>query len=103
MTITKTSSGQEIVLSLAGRLDTTTSPQLAGELDTVYGEGARSLVFDLKELDYISSAGLRVLLIAQKRLSAQGGTVAVTGAAGSVREVMDITGFSEIFGISPRA
>ncbi len=96
MTIKKTLSGKDLVLSLAGRLDTTTSAQLSTELESIFTGGAFNLVFDLKDLEYISSAGLRVLVIATKRAAAEGTTVELTGAQGTVKEVLDMTGFSTI-------
>ncbi len=94
MTITRTLSGKDLVLSLAGRLDTTTCAQLSTEVESIFTEGAVNLVFDLKDLEYISSAGLRVLVIAAKRAAAEGSTVELTGAQGTVKEVLDMTGFS---------
>jgi len=96
MTITKTVSGKDLILSLAGRLDTTTCTQLSDEVKSIFMEGPVNLVFDLKDLDYISSAGLGVLAAAQKRAAVQGTTVELTGAWGIVKEVLDMTGFSAI-------
>ena len=72
MTITKTQNGTNLTLSLEGRLDTVTAPELEAEIEAL-PDGVESLTLDLKTLEYISSAGLRVLLRAQKAMSAKGG------------------------------
>lgn len=99
MTITKTTNGSTIVLSIAGKLDTMTSPQLREEIDTIFAEGAFNLVFDLKALEYLSSAGLGVFLHAVKCAAPVGKTIEVTGATGIVKEVLDITHLSTIVGM----
>ena len=81
-------------VELIGRLDTTTAPQLETALSTAL-EGITALTFDLKQLEYISSAGLRILLAAQKTMNKQG-TMTVANANAEIREVFDITGFSDI-------
>lgn len=80
-------------LSLTGRLDTVTAPELEKALAELLPQ-ADSLVLDLGSLEYISSAGLRVILKAYKALSAKGG-LKLTGVQEAVREVFDITGFSD--------
>ena len=92
--IEKTKNGSELVISLEGRLDTVTAPRLEEELKSSV-QGIISLVFDLKDLQYISSAGLRVLLSAQKTMNRQG-TMAVRNVSDGVREIFDVTGFSDI-------
>lgn len=94
MTINKTSADNIITLALEGRLDTTTAPELDKEIDVVIEETA-DLVFDFKDLEYISSAGLRVLLKAQKAMSAKG-TMKLVNVNDSIMEVFDITGFVDI-------
>jgi len=94
MTINKTSADNIITLALEGRLDTTTAPELDKEIDVVVEETA-DLVFDFKDLEYISSAGLRVLLKAQKAMSAKG-TMKLVNVNDSIMEVFDITGFVDI-------
>jgi len=96
MTITKTIHGDTLHLAIAGRLDTTTSMQLSNELNVTYAEKAYNLVFDLKQLDYISSAGVGALLMWAKRASASGSAVEITGATGLVEEVLRMTGLSAI-------
>ncbi len=85
----------KIVLKVCGRLDTSTAPQLEEELE---GEmkGRKEVILDFSDLEYISSAGLRVLLSAHKAMKKQNGRLAVQNANEEVREVFVITGFSEI-------
>jgi len=97
MTISKQQNGSALTLALEGRLDTTTSPELEKELKASL-DGADSLVLDFSKLDYISSAGLRVLLSAHKQMSAKGG-MKVTNVNEIVREVFDVTGFADILTI----
>ena len=88
---------ESTVISLAGRLDTTTAPILEEELDKVLSS-AKNLIFDLEKLEYISSAGLRVILKAQKSIG-RGGTLRLIHVNKSVKEVFDITGFSDFLTI----
>ena len=97
MTIAKQQNGSALTLALEGRLDTVTSPELEKELKASLN-GADSLILDFSKLDYISSAGLRVLLSAHKQMSAKGG-MKVTNVNEIVREVFDVTGFADILNI----
>lgn len=97
MKITKKQDGSALVIALEGRLDTTTAPELEAELKTCL-DGITDLTLDLTNLDYISSAGLRVLLTAHKTMMKQG-QMKVTNASEIVREVFDVTGFSDILNI----
>ena len=97
MTITKTQNGTNLTISLEGRLDTVTAPELEAEIEAFPG-GVESLTLDLKALEYISSAGLRVLLRAQKAMSAKGG-MQVKNVGEVVSEVFEVTGFSDILDI----
>ena len=94
MTINKKKEGGKLTVLLEGRLDTVTSPDLEAALAGEY-DGADELVLDLTDLAYISSAGLRVLLSAQKKMAGKGG-MTVTGVNETVNEIFDITGFSDI-------
>ncbi len=96
---TRTSNDIHIV-AIAGNLDSTTSPDAQKKLDAVLA-GARKVALDFSELDYISSAGLRVLLGAAKQLRASGGTLRMFGLNQSVREVFEISGFSAILAVYP--
>ncbi len=97
MTINKKQDGTALVIELEGRLDTMTAPQLEAELNESM-PGAESLILDFSKLDYISSAGLRALLSAYKVMSTKGG-MKVTHVNDIVREVFDVTGFSDILTI----
>ena len=97
MNMTKTQNGTELTIALEGRLDTTTAPELEQALKQDL-EGATALTLDFSRLDYISSAGLRVLLSAHKALSRKGG-MKVTHVNEIVNEVFEVTGFSDILTI----
>ena len=92
MEILKTLEGTKQTITLKGRLDTITAPQLEQELKY---DGLTELVFEIADLDYVSSAGLRLFLSAQKVMAKQGQMV-IKGAKPVVKEVFDITGFSDI-------
>ena len=99
MTINKAVDGSALTISLSGRLDTTTAPELEEELKSAL-EGIESLTFDFKELAYISSAGLRVLLSAQKTMNKQsGGSMKILNANEEIKEIFEVTGFSDILTI----
>ena len=98
MTINKELNGTELKLALEGRLDTMTAPELEAELAKEM-ESAESVTLDFSKLDYISSAGLRVLLSAHKAMSRKGG-LKITNVNEIVREVFDVTGFSDILNIA---
>jgi len=97
LNITKNVNGSEIKLILEGRLDTATAPQLEATLNSVLA-GVTSLKFDLEKLDYISSAGLRVLLSSQKTMNKQGSMV-ISNVSPEVKEIFDVTGFTDILTI----
>lgn len=96
---TRTSNDIHIV-AIAGSMDSGTSPEAQKALDTVLA-GAKKVALDFSRLDYISSAGLRVLLGAAKKLKASGGTLRMFGLNQSVREVFEISGFSTILSVYP--
>ena len=97
MKIKKTQNGTHLEIALEGRLDTTTSPELEKELNASLKD-AESLTLDFSALEYISSAGLRVLLSAHKEMSRKGG-MKVTHVNEVVAEVFDVTGFADILTI----
>ena len=97
MTIEKILSGESATLVVVGRLDTQTAPELEKEIDGVVA-GLKELTFDMTGLEYVSSAGLRVILKAQKIMNAQG-SMKLTGVNDSIMEVFDITGFLDILTI----
>ena len=97
MTITTTRNGSALTLQLEGRLDTTTSPQLEAELSASLN-GVTQLTLDLQQLAYLSSAGLRVILGAQKRMNKQGQMI-VRHVNETIMEVFEGTGFVDILTI----
>ena len=97
MTINKTIDAGCLTVGLEGRLDTTTAPQLEAELKASL-PGVTSMIFDFSQLEYISSAGLRVILYAQKVMNKQG-TMVLRHVNEMVMEVFEITGFSTILTI----
>ena len=97
MTIEKNKVDSVLTIALSGRLDTMTAPELETELKDAL-EGVTELVFDLKELDYISSAGLRVLLSAQKTMNRHG-AMKVRHPNEIISEIFEVTGFTDILTI----
>lgn len=92
--IKKDTDGDKIQYTLEGRLDTSTAPELEEEIKKISGD-TKELVFDFAGLDYISSAGLRVLLAAQKTMMKQG-NMKVINVNETINEVFEVTGFSDI-------
>ena len=99
MSITKTVENQETVISLSGRLDSNTSADFQKELEPVWEAGDTDIVINMEELNYISSAGLRILLLAEKKCKANKRHLTIKGANQSICEIFDITGFSGILTI----
>lgn len=97
MNIMKNKDGSKLTLTLEGRLDTTTAPQLEVELKSSL-EGVTNLEFDFQNLEYLSSAGLRVLLTAQKTMNKQGKMV-IRHVNETIQEVFEVTGFVDILTI----
>ena len=94
MTISKNLEGEKLTILLEGRLDTTTSPALEAELKEAL-TGITELVFDFEKLEYISSAGLRILLANQKIMNKQGSMV-IKNVNEVIAEVFEVTGFADI-------
>ena len=97
MNIKKTTEGTNLAIALAGRLDTTTAPQLEAELKGSLA-GVTNLTMDFQDLEYLSSAGLRVLLAAQKTMNQQGSMV-IKHVNETILEVFEVTGFIDILTI----
>ena len=97
MNINMTTEGRTLTTAVEGRLDTTTAPELEAVLKESL-TGVTQLTMDLDKLEYISSAGLRVLLSAQKTMDRQG-TMKVTGVGEVIMEIFEVTGFSDILTI----
>jgi anti-anti-sigma factor len=98
MTVTKDRSGEKLVISLEGRLDTTTAPQLQTELIPEF-DAAKEIQLDFKGLDYVSSAGLRVLLMGEKTAKAKGGKMILINVSEEIMEVLDMTALSDVLTI----
>lgn len=98
MTIDKKINGTELIIVLDGRLDTTTAPELEKEVKDSL-DGVTKLTLDLTKLIYVSSAGLRVFLGAQKVMNKQKGEMLVTNANDDIKEIFEVTGFSDILNI----
>lgn len=97
MVIEKNFENEQLTLKVSGRLDTTTAPELEAEIDASL-DAANEVVFDMADLEYISSAGLRVILKAQKIMNAKG-KMKLVNVNESIMEVFDITGFLDILTI----
>ena len=97
LNIDMNSEGEKLTVKLEGRLDTTTSPELESELGKSL-DGIKELEFDFSDLEYLSSAGLRVLLNAQKTMNQQG-EMKLTGVSDTIKEIFEVTGFVDILTI----
>lgn len=98
MQITKTLNNDALTIAISGRIDTLTAPQLDAEIQGKL-DGVKSLTIDLKDVEYVSSAGLRIFLTAQKIMNKQGKMV-VKNASSAIKEIFDVTGFSDILTIA---
>ena len=98
MQIEKKLEGEKLTLKVIGRLDTNTTPDLDAALKL---DGVKEVVFDFADLQYISSAGLRILMTAHKAMAAAGGAMKVLHPNAMVRGVFEITGLSSVFVIEP--
>ena len=88
-----------VVVSIKGRVDTVTAPELERCLSEEIDRGENLLILNMTDLDYISSAGLRVVLLTAKKLKVKQGDILLSGLQGVVKEVFEISGFSTIFKI----
>ncbi len=98
MKITKNVENGKVILSVDGRLDTVTAPELAAAIAEIE-DGVKELVFDFSELEYVSSAGLRVILSTHKKLDAEGGKLVVRHPNDMIQSIFALTGFIEILNI----
>ena len=98
MKILTKSEGNKVVLEFQGRLDTVTAPEAEATLNNSIVE-AEELILDFGNLDYISSAGLRVLLSAQKKMQAKAGSMMIQNVNDTIKEVFEVTGFVDILTI----
>lgn len=97
MLINKEVNGDSLTIALDGRLDTTTAPQLEAEVTSSL-DGVKNFVIDMEKLVYVSSAGLRVLLKAQKIMNKQGSMV-IKNVSSEIKEIFEVTGFDELLTI----
>lgn len=97
MTIDKLQNGSDLTLKIGGRLDTATAPRLEAAMEPGL-DGVTDLTLDCEALEYVSSAGLRVILKAQKRMNAQG-SMKLVHVSDAIMEIFDITGFVDILTI----
>lgn len=101
MEIIKTKEGSKMTIALEGRLDTTTAPSLDAVVGSELGD-VTELVYDFNKLEYVSSAGLRVLLLSQKTMNAKGGTMVIRNVNSDIMEVFEMTGFSSVLTIEEK-
>lgn len=101
MTISREQEDGVSVFLLSGRLETTTTVFLDREFNEAFAAGERNFVWDCSQLTYISSAGLRTVLQALKKLSGQGGRLIIAGPTTHVLEVFEISGFKELLALAP--
>ncbi|MBL0170990.1 MAG: STAS domain-containing protein [Gemmatimonadaceae bacterium] len=101
MQVTTRTLGDVTIAAITGSLDSASSPVAKNALDAVVAGGARKLAVDFTALDYVSSAGLRVLLGTAKQVKASGGALRMFGLNASVREVFEISGFATILPVFP--
>ena len=94
MTVNKTLDGDALTVAISGRVDTVTAPQLEAEINL---DGVKDLTFDFADVEYVSSAGLRLLVKTYKEMSSVGGAMKIANIRPIVKEVFDITGFADRF------
>lgn len=98
MNVKERKEGEKAIVSVSGRIDTATAPTLLEYLKTEL-VGVKELIFDFQEVEYVSSAGLRVILYAQKTMSAQG-SMKLINVSPDILEVLELTGFTEVLDIA---
>jgi anti-anti-sigma factor len=91
--------GEIFVVELEGRMDTNTSPEFQKEIEAYYSKQGFNMILDFDKLDFVSSAGLRVLLLIQKKSKALSGSLVIKNVKPEIQEVFDMTGFSDILTI----
>ena len=98
MEMTEKKNEGQIILEVSGSVDTVTSPELQSSILTSF-QKSKELVLDMSGVPYMSSAGLRALLIGQKTAASKGGTMTVTGVQSTVMQVLEMSGFSKVLTI----
>ncbi len=99
MEIVTEKSEKAVVVSLKGRMDAVTAPELEKKINSFIKDGENCFVINFESLDYISSAGLRVVLVVAKKLKPVNGQILISNLKGVVKEVFDISGFTSILQI----
>lgn len=92
--------GEVDIIQIIGRVDTATSAQLEEKINPYFSQAGSKVMFDCKDMDYISSSGLRVFLLAHKNIAMKGGSFSISNLSPQVKSVFDMTGFSKILKIS---
>jgi anti-sigma B factor antagonist len=100
MNITKTTKGNDLILSLSGRIDTITQIQLSNEIDKILNDEFNNLFLDFGEVVYVSSAGIRVIIETHKKITSRGYKLELTNMNDTVKNIFDITGISNIISIT---
>ncbi|MBN8246581.1 MAG: STAS domain-containing protein [Verrucomicrobia bacterium] len=103
LTLVASRDGDRLALAIAGRLDSLTSPEMGQRIGNWIAAGVRHLTWDLSALEYVSSAGLRLFLMASKSLRTAGGTVRFTAPQPAVREVLGVAGLLTALQVEPAA
>ena len=101
MAIDALSDGGTVFVLVNQRLDSSNAPAFNEELETVTGSASRAVVIDMQGLDYISSAGLRVIMLAVRKMQQQGGSLALCSLSSDVRAVFQTSGFDQLIDIHP--
>lgn len=99
MEITIITDGDVDVLKIVGRVDTSTSAKLEEAVSSYFAKDGAKVMFDCKDMDYISSSGLRVFLLAHKNIAMKGGSFSISNLIPQVKSIFDMTGFSKILNI----
>ena len=98
MNIKQKKEDDKVIIQINGRIDTTTAPELLENLKGIMPQ-TKELVLDFENVDYVSSAGLRVVLFAQKTMNGQGGNMTITHVCDDIMETFELTGFTDILNI----
>lgn len=101
MKLTAEKNGSEVLLKIEGRVDTTNYGEFENSVNNAITDEIKTILMDCSEMNYISSSGLRVFLVIQKKMMASGGKFKLFGMQSSIKEIFDISGFSKIFEIYP--
>jgi len=101
MKLSSDKNGSEVLVKVEGRIDTTNYGEFENSINEFFSPEVKIIYMDCNEMDYISSSGLRVFLVIQKKMMSSGGKFKIFGMQNSIKEIFDISGFSKIFEIYP--